>query len=95
MRRARPGARYENLEEYVERLQSLEAIATSYPEVKEAFAVQAGREVRVLLEAEKSKDDDVTVLAVKIRDEIQEKVVVPGSVKVTVIRETRSIEVAK
>lgn len=92
---ARPGARYENLEEYVERLQSLEAIATSYPEVKEAFAVQAGREVRVLLEAEKSKDDDVTVLAVKIRDEIQEKVVVPGSVKVTVIRESRATEVAK
>jgi len=92
---ARPGARYENFEEYAERLQSLEAIAMSYPEVKEAFAVQAGREVRVLLEAEKSKDDDVTVLAVKIRDEIQEKVVVPGSVKVTVIRETRSQEVAK
>ncbi|HCC84522.1 MAG TPA: ribonuclease Y [Candidatus Pacebacteria bacterium] len=92
---ARPGARYENLEEYVERLQSLEQIATSYPEVKEAYAVQAGREVRVLLEPEKSKDDDVTVLAVKIRDEIQEKVVVPGSVKVTVIRENRATEVAK
>jgi ribonuclease Y len=92
---ARPGARYENFEEYAQRLESLEKIATSYPEVKEAFAVQAGREVRVLLEAERSKDDDVTVLAVKIRDEIQEKVIVPGSVKVTVIRETRSQEVAK
>lgn len=92
---ARPGARYENFEEYIERLTSLERIATSYEEVREAYAVQAGREVRVLLEAEKSKDDDVTVLAVKIRDEIQEKVVVPGSVKVTVIRENRATEVAK
>ncbi len=92
---ARPGARYENFEEYAQRLESLEKIATSYPEVREAYAIQAGREVRVLLEPEKSKDDDVTVLAVKIRDEIQEKVVVPGSVKVTVIREMRSQEVAK
>ncbi len=92
---ARPGARYENLEEYIERLSSLEKIATSYPEVREAYAVQAGREVRVLLEPEKSKDDDVAILAVKIRDEIQEKVVVPGSVKVTVVRENRATEVAK
>lgn len=92
---ARPGARYENFEEYIERLTSLERIATAYPEVREAYAVQAGREVRVLLEPEKSKDDDVSVLAVKIRDEIQEKVVVPGSVKVTVVRENRATEVAK
>ncbi len=92
---ARPGARYENFDEYIERLTSLERIATSYPEVKEAYAVQAGREVRVLLEAERSKDDDVAVLAIKIRDEIQEKVVVPGSVKVTVVRENRATEIAK
>lgn len=87
---ARPGARYENHEEYIKRLEDLEAIAMSYPEVKQAYAVQAGRELRVLLEAEQSKDDDVTVLAVKIRDEIQEKVMVPGSVRVTVIRESRA-----
>ncbi|NCN45731.1 MAG: ribonuclease Y [Candidatus Pacebacteria bacterium CG10_big_fil_rev_8_21_14_0_10_36_11] len=87
---ARPGARYENHEEYIKRLEDLELIATSYPEVKQAYAVQAGRELRVLLEAEKSKDDDVEVLAVKIRDEIQEKVMVPGSVRVTVIRENRA-----
>lgn len=89
---ARPGARYENHEEYIKRLEDLEAIAMSYPEVKQAYAVQAGRELRVLLEPEKSKENDVTVLAVKIRDEVQEKVMVPGSVNVTVIRETRSQE---
>ena len=89
---ARPGARYENHEEYIKRLEDLEKIAMSYPEVKQAYAVQAGRELRVLLDPEQSKDDDVTVLAVKMRDEIQEKVMVPGSVNVTVIREHRAIE---
>lgn len=92
---ARPGARYENHEEYIKRLEDLEKIAMSYPEVKLAYAVQAGRELRVLLEPEQSKEDDVTVLAVKIRDEIQEKVMVPGSVHVTVIRETRAEEKTK
>ena len=89
---ARPGARYENHEEYIKRLEDLEKIAVSYPEVKQAYAVQAGRELRVLLEPETSKDNDVQVLAVKIRDEIQEKVMVPGSVRVTVIRENRAEE---
>ena len=87
---ARPGARYENHEEYIKRLTDLEEIAVSYPEVRQAYAIQAGRELRVLLEAEKSKDSDVVVLATKIRDEVQEKVMVPGSVRVTVIRENRS-----
>ncbi|HEX9817957.1 MAG TPA: ribonuclease Y [Patescibacteria group bacterium] len=89
---ARPGARYENHEEYIKRLEDLEKIAVSYPEVKQAYAVQAGRELRVLLEPEASKDSDVEVLAVKIRDEIAEKVMVPGSVRVTVIRENRAEE---
>jgi ribonuclease Y len=89
---ARPGARYENHEEYIKRLEDLEKIATSYAEVKQAYAVQAGRELRVLLEPEESKDSDVEVLAVKIRDEIQDKVMVPGSVRVTVIRENRAEE---
>ncbi len=92
---ARPGARYENYDEYVQRLQQLEEIATQYKEVKQAYAIQAGREVRVLLEPEKSKDDDVTSLSLKIRDEIKEKVTYPGTVTVTVIRETRGSEVAK
>jgi ribonuclease Y len=92
---ARPGARYENHEEYMKRLESLEAIATSYEEVKQAYAVQAGRELRVILIPEKSKDDDVTVLAQKIRDRVQKEVVVPGSVTVTVIREFRDAAMTK
>ena len=92
---ARPGARYENYEEYVERLEKLESIANSYEEVAESYAIQAGREVRVILKPDKSKDDDVTVLATKIRDEIKDNVTYPGTVTVTVIRETRSYEVAK
>ena len=83
---ARPGARYENYDEYVQRLQQLEDIATSYDSVKQAYAIQAGREIRVLLEPEASKDADVMVLSSKIRDEIKEKVTYPGTVTVTVIR---------
>lgn len=92
---ARPGARYENHEEYMKRLESLEAIAMSYEEVKQAYAVQAGRELRVVLIPEKSKDDDVVVLSQKIRDRVQEEVMVPGSVTVTVIREFRDTAVTK
>ncbi len=91
---ARPGARYENYDEYVKRLQQLEEIATKYEGVKQAYAIQAGREVRVLLEPEKTKDDDVTLLSMKIRDEIKEKVTYPGTVTVTVVRETRNHAVA-
>jgi len=91
---ARPGARYENYESYVERLQKLEAFATAYPEVKQAYAIQAGREVRVILDPEQSKDDDVKVLSQKIRDEIKEKMTYPGTVTVTVLRETRAQQVA-
>ncbi len=91
---ARPGARYENYEEYVERLQKIEAIATQYPIVKQAYAIQAGREVRVILDPDQSKDDDVKVLSLKIRDEIKEKMTYPGTVTVTVLRETRGQQVA-
>lgn len=91
---SRPGARYENYDEYVTRLKSLEEIAQNYPEVKQAYAIQAGREVRVLLKPEQSKDDDVLVLSRKIRDEVKEKLTYPGTVTVTVIRETRHHEVA-
>lgn len=92
---ARPGARYENHEEYIKRLEALETIAMSYEEVKQAYAIQAGRELRVLLLPEKSKDDDVTVLANKIRDRVQKEVIVPGNVTVTVIREFREQAVTK
>ena len=91
---ARPGARYENYEEYVQRLQKLEEIAVSYGEVDHAYAIQAGREVRVMLIPEKSKDDDVQVLAMKIRDRIKNEMTYPGTVTVTVVRETRAHQVA-
>lgn len=91
---ARPGARYENYDEYVQRLQQLEEIALQYEQVKQAYAIQAGREVRVILTPERSKDDDVTVLSTKIRDEIKNKLTYPGTVTVTVIRETRAQQVA-
>jgi ribonuclease Y len=91
---ARPGARYENYDEYVKRLQQLEEIATKYTEVDHAYAIQAGREVRVLLKPQQSKDDDVQVLSIKIRDEIKNTMTYPGTVTVTVIRETRNQEVA-
>lgn len=91
---ARPGARYENYDEYVQRLQKLESIATAHNQVKQAYAIQAGREVRVMLEPERSKDDDVRVLSLKIRDEIKDTMTYPGTVTVTVMRETRAKEVA-
>lgn len=92
---ARPGARYENYDEYIQRLTQLEDIAMKYPGVDHAFAIQAGREVRVLLDPEKSKDDDVTALSIKIRDEIQSTMTYPGTVTVTVMREKRAAQVAK
>lgn len=92
---ARPGARYENYDDYIQRLTQLEEIATKHPEVYQAFAIQAGREVRVLLEPDKSKDDDVTALAIQIRDEIQSTMTYPGTVTVTVLREKRFAQVAK
>lgn len=92
---ARPGARYENYDEYVQRLQKLEKIANEHSEVAKSYAIQAGREIRVILEPKASKDDDVVILADRIRDEIKQQLTFPGTVTVTVIRETRSQAVAK
>lgn len=91
---ARPGARYENYDEYVERLEKLEDIAESYDGVKQAYAIQAGREIRVLLDPEQAKDNDVKVLSLKIRDQIKDEMTYPGTVTVTVSRETRAQAVA-
>lgn len=92
---ARPGARYENYDEYVKRLQQLEQIALEHKEVAQAFAIQAGREVRVILEPERSKDDDVNAISLQIRDEIKNSMTYPGTVTVTVIREMRAQNIAK
>jgi ribonuclease Y len=92
---SRPGARYENVQEYVKRLTAIEAIAMSKPGVAEAYAISAGREVRVIVDPGKATDDEAVRIASDIRDEIKAKLTYPGTVTVTVIRETRSQAVAK
>lgn len=92
---ARPGARYENYEEYVKRLTKLEEIAKTDPKVKEAYAIQAGREIRVIVNPDKSSDDDVVLLSHAIKERIKNEMVYPGTVTVTVIRETRAVDIAK
>ena len=92
---SRPGARYENIDEYVKRLKAIEEIAMSKPGVLEAYAISAGREVRVMVDPGKATDDEAVRLSSDIRDEIKAKVTYPGTVTVTVIRELRAQQIAK
>jgi ribonuclease Y len=92
---ARPGARREILESYLKRIQELESLALSYQGVQKAYAIQAGRELRVIVEAEKTSDEDVEQISLKIAQQIQDEMTYPGQIKVTVIRETRAVAVAK
>jgi ribonuclease Y len=92
---ARPGARREIMETYLKRIQELESAAMSYAGVTKAYAIQAGRELRVIAEADKTTDEDVEQLSFKIAQKIQDEMTYPGQIKVTVIRETRSVAVAK
>ena len=92
---ARPGARREVVESYIERLKGLEAIANSFDGVEKAYAIQAGRELRVIVEAEKVSDTKAGELSHSISQRIQDEMTYPGQVKVTVIREHRSVSVAR
>jgi ribonuclease Y len=92
---ARPGARREVLESYVKRLDDLERISTSFKGVEKAFAVQAGREVRIIVEPAAIDDDHATLLARDVARKIESEMTYPGQIKVTVIREMRASEVAR
>jgi ribonuclease Y len=92
---ARPGARREVVESYIRRLKELESLALSYPGVEKTFAIQAGRELRVVVESERITDAAAEILAADISNRIQTEMTYPGQIKVTVIRETRSVAYAK
>src|SRR5690606_33431898 len=92
---ARPGARRVVGESYIKRLKELDHLALSYPGVEKTVAIQAGRELRVVVESEKVNDEQAEILAADISNRIQTEMTYPGQIKVTVIRETRSVSYAK
>ena len=92
---ARPGARREIVEAYIKRLNDLENIAMSYPGVVKTYAIQAGRELRVIVGADKIDDKQIDQLSADIAKRIQDEMTYPGQVKITVIRETRAVSYAK
>jgi len=92
---ARPGARRENVENYIRRLQKLEELTGSYPGVDKAFAIQAGREVRIMVKPEEVTEDNMILLARDIAKKIEAELEYPGQIKVNVIRETKAVEFAK
>ena len=92
---ARPGARRENVENYIRRLQKLEELTGSYPGVEKAFAIQAGREVRIMVKPEVVSEDNMIILARDVAKKIESELEYPGQIKVNVIRETKAVEYAK
>ena len=92
---ARPGARRETLEAYIKRLEKLEEIANSYDGVEKSYAIQAGREIRIMVKPEKINDEEIHLLARDITKKIEDELEYPGQIKVSIIRETRAVEYAK
>ena len=92
---ARPGARRENLENYIKRLEKLEEITSSYPGVEKSYAIQAGREVRVMVKPEQVSEDQMVILARELAKRIENELEYPGQIKVHVLRETKVVEYAK
>ena len=92
---ARPGARREVIESYIKRLKDMENIAQSHPGVTKTYAIQAGRELRVIVAADQVSDKEAETLSTEIAKKIQDEMVYPGQVRITVIRETRAVAVAK
>jgi len=92
---SRPGARRETLEKYIKRLERLEDIASTFPGIETAYAIQAGREVRVIVDADKISDRESVTLSRAIAKEIEQELTYPGEVKVTVLRETRAVDYAR
>ncbi len=92
---SRPGARRETLETYIKRLRQLETAANSFEGVDKSFAIQAGREIRVIVQPNKVKDDEISLLAHEIKKKLEQEMDYPGNIKITVIRETRAVDYAK
>jgi ribonuclease Y len=92
---ARPGARREIMQQYIQRIKDLETLAMSYNGVEKAYAIQAGRELRVIVEADKVSDAESDKLSFEMAQRIQTEMVYPGQIKVTVIREKRAVNVAR
>ncbi len=92
---ARPGARRENLENYIKRLETLETIAGSFPGVETCFAIQAGREIRIMVEPDKITEDQMVLLAREVAKKIEDEMEYPGQIKVNIIRETKAVDYAK
>ena len=92
---ARPGARRENIESYIKRLEKLEEIANSFNGVEDSYAIQAGREVRILVKPEAVSDDQMVIMARDIVKKIEDELEYPGQVKVNIIRESRAVDYAK
>lgn len=92
---SRPGARRETLETYVKRLKDLENVANSFEGVDKSYAISAGREIRVIVQTSKVKDEDLPLIAHEIKKKIEQEMDYPGNIKITAVRETRAVDYAK